>query len=106
VNTQNRFNGKDILAVVFAPEERHVYSPGALDNDSLRQERHVEMLVHCAPNIVGASLRGRPILDSLGNKLQKPRRWGAHGGTPLQIKTPVYHVAKSYKDAAPLEHSR
>jgi len=51
------------------------------------------VLVHCTPNIVGASLRGRPIDDSLGNKLQKPRRWGALGGTPLQIKTPVGHLA-------------
>jgi len=42
---------------------------------------------------VGASLRGRPIDDSLGNKLQKPRRWGALEGTPLQIKTPVGHLA-------------
>ena len=54
-------------------------------------------------NIVGASLRGRPIVDSLGNKLQKPRLWGAHGGTPLQIKTPVSHPGKSYKHADPPE---
>ena len=64
------------------------------------------VLVHCTRNIVGASLRGRPIVDSLGNKLQKRRRWGAHGGTPLQIKTPVSHLAKSYKYAAPPEQSR
>jgi hypothetical protein len=55
----------------------------------------LSVLGHCTPNIVGASLRGRPIVDSLGNKLQKPRRWGAHGGTPLQIKMPVCHLAKS-----------
>ena len=30
------------------------------------------VLTHCTPNIVGASLRGRPIIDSLANKLQKP----------------------------------
>ena len=63
------------------------------------------VLTHCTPNIVGASLRGRPIIDSLANKLQKPRRWGAHRGTPLQIKAPVLSRTQSYKHAAPPEQS-
>ena len=63
------------------------------------------LLIHCTPNIVGASLRGRPIIDSHGNKLQNPQRWGAHGGTPLQIKTQVSRATKSYKHPAPLEQS-
>jgi hypothetical protein len=57
--------------------------------------------VHCTRNIVGASLPWAPHRRGFCSLFPKRIDDGANRGTPLQIKTPVCHVAKSYKHAAP-----